>query len=903
MTDPLAIANVDELLRQRTWLREFARRLVDDPAGADDLAQSTLMAALEAKAPKIASPRGFLATIARRLALRRIRATSRREKRERAVVDAQSNEVPSTDELVAEAEVQQTVVRTLLELEEPYRTTLLLKFFRELSVAEIATAQGIPAATVDTRLRRGLERMRRALDGRCGSRAAWIVPLIPRSTPLAATAIAGGVAMSLMQKSILAVAVVGLVAYGVLQHADDSGEAAEILVAEAPTRPPSPSPIATESGQREPVAPPSVAATLESGAIVSIVDEHDRPLCGHVVFERAGELESEETDLSGQVSFAPSAEEVDVLILAKGRVPQIERRALTAGEHRFVLRDGGVLSLRVRVDGEPAPAGIDFGFDWSGGADPAANVSPRYRILMRATSLEATTDAQGRVMFAGLPPEARGSVRLADSGFRLLATGTPVDSLAIERLTTDLAIELEALPRVTGRVLDASGAPCDAKILIEVDGQTQSSQVRTRTRPDGGFGRSSTDLAIGRSLRVIAIDHATGKRALSVPTTMTTKRLDVGDLVMNDGQSFAFRLLDESRQPLAGGVAFDPEVAIASAPTDLEGRGRFHSYEPAQSVGFTAPGCEIVVQPVAVAAMEECEVILRRAAELRFTHPDGTPWQGPGTLEVTCAVDPRAAPAEFSFAPASHYLLESVPTSYSFDMSETGGAMRLRLETTAGEMHLPRIRPGIRFGFVLRDEGDHELAAGSDLELLPGEVRSIVVTKSSATGTLRVRVVDPSNQPIGYVLLQVTEASGASRSQVCSEDGIAELTGLEGGPLEIEALVPAFAPVLRTGIDPAVTGPEFVLTLRPARVLEVEIVDEFGTGYIGLEPEAFADSKEAESYFVRRATERGAGLYVFEELPPERPIPLSVGCNGEKHAMVHDSPDNRVRWVIRRSKR
>ena len=706
--------------------------------------------------------------------------------------------------------------------------------------------------------------------------------------------------MSLMQKSILAVVVVGLVAYGVLQQADDTKEAAEMRVTEASARPPSPTAITTESGEREPVAPSSVAAAAESRAIVSIVDEHDRPLRGHVVFERAGELESEETDLAGSVSFAPGTEEVDVLILAKGRVPRLERRALTAGEHRFVVRDGGVLSLRVRVDGESAPAGIDFGFDWSGGADPAANVSPRYRILMRATALEATTDAQGRVLFAGLPPEARGSVRLADPGYRLLVAGSAVESLAIERLTTDLAIELEALPRVTGRVLDASGAPCDAEILIEVDGDAQSSQVRTRTRPDGSFGRSSSDFASGRSLRVIAIDHATGKRALSVPTTMITKRLDVGDLVVNDGQSFAFRLLDESRQPLAGGVAFDPEVAIASDPTDLEGRGRFHSYEPAQSVGFTAPGCEIVVQPLALAATAECEVILRRAAELRFTHPDGTPWHGPGTLEVTCAEDPRAAPAEFPFVPASHYLLESVPTSFSFDMSESGGAMRLQLETTAGEIHLPRIRPGIRFGFVLRDEGEHELAVGNALELRPGEVRTIVVTKSAATGTLRVRVVDPANQPIGYVLLQVTEASGASRSVVCSEDGVAELTGLEGGPLEIEALVPAFAPQRLTGIDPAVTGPELVLTLRPARVLEVEIVDEFGTGYAGLEPEAFADSREAESYFARKATERGAGLYVFEELPPDRSIPLSVTCEGEVHRTLHDSPDNRLRWVIRR---
>jgi RNA polymerase sigma-70 factor (ECF subfamily) len=48
----------------------------------------------------------------------------------------------------------------LARLEEPYREVLALRFFAELSLAEIATQSGRPVATVKTHLRRGLLRLR-----------------------------------------------------------------------------------------------------------------------------------------------------------------------------------------------------------------------------------------------------------------------------------------------------------------------------------------------------------------------------------------------------------------------------------------------------------------------------------------------------------------------------------------------------------------------------------------------------------------------------------------------------------------------------------------------------------------------------------------------------------------------
>ncbi len=56
--------------------------------------------------------------------------------------------------------------RAVTQLDEPYRETLMLRFYAELSLAEIAAETGRPIGTVKTHLFRGLARLRAALpDG------------------------------------------------------------------------------------------------------------------------------------------------------------------------------------------------------------------------------------------------------------------------------------------------------------------------------------------------------------------------------------------------------------------------------------------------------------------------------------------------------------------------------------------------------------------------------------------------------------------------------------------------------------------------------------------------------------------------------------------------------------------
>src|SRR5262245_25721297 len=148
----------DELLANVAWVREFAGALVADPNAADDVSQETLATALGRRPSSVRSLRGWLATVARN-ALRQWRRTeARRAVREERVAPAEAQ--PSTHELVERAAAQRAVVGAVLELVEPYRTTVLLRFFEGLSPAAIAARDGVPVATVYTRLSRALDKLR-----------------------------------------------------------------------------------------------------------------------------------------------------------------------------------------------------------------------------------------------------------------------------------------------------------------------------------------------------------------------------------------------------------------------------------------------------------------------------------------------------------------------------------------------------------------------------------------------------------------------------------------------------------------------------------------------------------------------------------------------------------------------
>jgi RNA polymerase sigma-70 factor (ECF subfamily) len=224
------------LLAQREWVRRVARALVADVNAAEDLEQDLWVEVLQ-RPPRVRSSlRGWLAAALRSRLLNVRRSDSRRARRELA---ACRPEAAAAADVVAEADAHRRVVDAVMEIAEPYRTALLLRFFEELPPAAIAQRLGIPAETVRTRVRRALDLLRARLDARTGGdRAMWCAALMPlmtrRSFDVAAAkgaAITGGTVMANKLAVTTAVAAVllagGGVAWTASRRADDTARLAE----------------------------------------------------------------------------------------------------------------------------------------------------------------------------------------------------------------------------------------------------------------------------------------------------------------------------------------------------------------------------------------------------------------------------------------------------------------------------------------------------------------------------------------------------------------------------------------------------------------------------------------------------------------------------------------------------
>jgi RNA polymerase sigma-70 factor (ECF subfamily) len=144
-------------------------RVLGDIHEAEDAAQEAFVTAFRSLAGwRGDGPFGaWLTRIAVRIAIRR--AQRRRDvtwidpadpARGRDIVGGAD---PAAISMLAEraADVRAAVAR----LDEPYRETVALRFFGELSLDEIAAETGRPLGTVKTHLRRGLLRLRTAIDG------------------------------------------------------------------------------------------------------------------------------------------------------------------------------------------------------------------------------------------------------------------------------------------------------------------------------------------------------------------------------------------------------------------------------------------------------------------------------------------------------------------------------------------------------------------------------------------------------------------------------------------------------------------------------------------------------------------------------------------------------------------
>lgn len=512
--------SIELLLAQRQWVARLAASLVRDANRADDLTQDALSMALARPLSSLRDLRPWLAATVRRLAQNERRSDARRRARE---ARAQREECsPSADETLRAAEMQHSVARAVLALDEPYRTTVLLRYLQELPVEEVARRMRAPESTVRVRTARALEELRQRLSREHGGAPALLAglellthgPALPHVSSASAAARAAhvpsiplrGLLMNAKLKTAAALCAFLLVPLALWNWL---GPSIEHAVARSP-----------------------LAQSSSSGRTPSAIDEssHAQEIRAAREALPAGAV------LAGGVAMAPAP---------------------------FVSPTSASVSGRcVRQDGRALP-GIDvFAFDSArlGEESLASDVSVTNVALARTT-----TDSNGRFELTGL----RAGVR-----WGLLAQGAGVagDTRSVE--PGDLGDWTLPSPlRLFGRVLDArTRAPLAGIELCAAAPQAVEMRFVARrcvtSAVDGSYELSP--LAAGGRVEIRVVQEE--RLAFSVSIGSGSSGSTQQDILVDTDETLAGRVIDfESGKPLAD-VAISASLAgVVLTRTDERG--------------------------------------------------------------------------------------------------------------------------------------------------------------------------------------------------------------------------------------------------------------------------------------------------------------------------------------------
>ncbi len=533
-----AHATPEALLDHAAWARRLAAHLVRDDATADDLVQDTWVAAMK-RPPATDRPiRPWLAAVMRKLAIRRRRGDVRRGQRETAVAAAGgAGEMPDPRDVAARLEMQALVAGLVRDLDEPFRSTVYLRYFDGLDAAEIARRTGVPAGTVRWRLHRGLVLLRERLDAHHGGdRRGWVLALTPLATGPAlphgdpgasgdgaalttGAAAAGAIAMASWAK--VAAAVLVLVGGGAVWWtvADGPGAVRDEAVAFRPedrrADTPSAAPqVAPRADRRAsvPGATPAEPGVSEAGrdgrdpskaAAASprmvhgrVVDADAAPIQGATV--RVGDgADAERSASDGTGEFAapvPASSEDDVVILVSAPGHATARMSASlAGDARRVAVGDVVLGAGGSVAGVVTDeAGAPLGGAWVAWADPDDRWPDAETFAFAAshgplTWIRTTSAADGTFTLAGVPAGRQRIAAGADGRIAVLS-----GAIEVRRATTSegvrLAIaECAAADMISGVVRADDGAPVAATLRLSYSSERYSGSTSESTDERGAF--------------------------------------------------------------------------------------------------------------------------------------------------------------------------------------------------------------------------------------------------------------------------------------------------------------------------------------------------------------------------------------------------------------------------------
>ncbi|MEM7263898.1 MAG: RNA polymerase sigma factor, partial [Planctomycetota bacterium] len=479
---------VDRLLDHHGALRSLARSLVLDDATADDVVQEAWLAALKAR--DVETPESWMPSVVRNLAKRTFRELARRRKREGAVA---APEAATAESSIEALESQRRVIDAVLALDSAQRDVIVLRYFEELSAAEIGRRLDVPAATVRTRLKRGLAALRERLDRVYGDRRVWGLALLSltqlRSGTLAAGAgassslvtLTGGVLMALAKAAPIAIVLVLVAVVIVVSSQPDlppTVEEAQVSagVPEEPsprsesTVVPTPNPVSRSESEAAPTRPRSTRRLVGR-----VLDPDGRGVPEMTVRLRSAE-QGAATDDEGAFSLGVDAKVVPGLLdLWVGSQSHEMVRPMWASTKRLVL---------VRDVSEASDESVEVGeiYVEPGGAirgrvllEGAAGTAAAEKVLVSVSvpgvpgdvHQGCEVDARGEFFIGGLPDgfvRVRPVARLGRGSSVTRGASKTVRIVAGRVTEVELDLARDARTEVQGLLLDSDGKPTRGRV-------------------------------------------------------------------------------------------------------------------------------------------------------------------------------------------------------------------------------------------------------------------------------------------------------------------------------------------------------------------------------------------------------------------------------------------------------
>lgn len=752
----------DEMARELIWLRRLAARLVGPGADADDLTQETLRVALEGSPTKRATVtrekiRPWLMGIARRLALAGWRDDARRRWRE---ADAAPGEaLPSAEDAVASAEARKRLVEAVLDLDEPLRAAVVLRYLEGLGYGDLAQQLGLSQAAARKRVSRGVTTLRERLRPEGGGAyPTWLSALAGASSvsPGSLTPKAVVPAAILMQaKTKWATALIVLVALGGVAitwklsasppaapemafPADRPGDplaAVEALGADSSspvsrelissvTAPPTSEPSTASPQAPEPLAAfVRVKVTDGTGRAVPTADVSLRPdwqfdfvSSGFDRFQ-GGERTPARWDPSASEYRADvsAATAYVVNVAAEGYGP-FRREGVQVGDTVKVELQAAAAfecTVRDRADGTPVSGA-------------------QVRVFHGDDHIDAWTDASGQVTVDHLT--AGIGAFLVSPAEHISTRHTEIELAA--GAVTARSVDVDRGWTVSGQVrMSATGAP-----VANAEVSAWSFEGRT-VRTDA---RGLYEIRGLKRLPGEVVARATGAAVAKAYYRGPSQDLD---LLLEPSITLVGQLVDSSGRALPSGLVGHVQWVADSwtpAECDPEGRFRIDGLSPGAAVQLTlrAPGCACLTATVSL--------------EERGVSPGETLDLGTFALEPAMTIEGSLRWASGAPAP-----LALVATSLDADPS---GASTARLDSKPAPTR--GTRPGKDGRFFLREltPGSYEVTIRDFIQFAPTKRVELSVDRPTAEVnwvlpdgfTIEGRVVDPDGEPVPHAFVNLS---------------------------------------------------------------------------------------------------------------------------------------------------